>query len=89
MLSEIQKNGFSERAKAEAKRLLDELRIKVLDDDSICNLQKELDLRIASLVSAQENGEVIDMELLDTYDLLSDIVLDHENDTAFLNALFF
>jgi hypothetical protein len=41
------------------------------------------------LVNAQEDGESIDEELLKIYDLLTDIVLDNEEDLDFLNQLFF
>ncbi len=89
MLSEIQKNQFNERAKAEAKKLLDELKIETLNDDNICDLQAELDFRVSDLVSGEEEGQDIDEELLKIYDLLTDIVLDNEEDLGFLNNLFF
>ena len=37
----------------------------------------------------RKRQEKIDEELLKIYDLLTDIVLDNENDIEFLNALFF
>lgn len=89
MLNEIQKNKFTARTKEIAQNLLKELNIAKLDDNSVCDLQSELDLRVSSLVSAQENGEKIDRELLEIYDLLTDIVLDNEDDHNFLNRLFF
>ena len=88
MLSEVQKNKFTAKAKEVAKELLDELDIQSLNDENIGDLQEKLDLRVASLVSAQEDGEYIDEELLEIYDLLTDIVLDHEEDLDFLNRLF-
>ncbi len=89
MLSEIQKNKFNATAKKEIKKLLEDLKIEILDDDTICNLQSKLDIKVASLVSAQENGEPIDEELLEIYDLFVDIVLDNEENLDFLNKLFF
>ncbi len=89
MLSEIQKNKFTARAKDEVTKLLKRLNIVELTDDTLCNLQEELDFLVASLVNAQEDGEVIDEELLEIYDLLTDIVLDNEEDLEFLNNLFF
>ena len=89
MLSEIQQTKFTPRAKNEAVKLLDTLGIVKLNDDTICNLQEELDLKVSSLVSCQEDGEKIDSELLEIYDLLVDIVLDNEEDLDFLNTLFF
>lgn len=89
MLSEIQKNKFTARAKTEAKNLLKELNIMKLSDDNIGILQNELDARVSGLVSAQEDGESIDAELLEIYDLLTDIVLDNEENLIFLNVLFF
>ena len=88
MLSEPQKNKFTAKAKEVAKELLDELDIQSLNDENIGDLLEKLDLRVASLVSAQEDGEYIDEELLEIYDLLTDIVLDHEEDLEFLNQLF-
>ena len=89
MLSEIQKNKFTKRAKETALNLLKDLKIEKLDDDNIGNLQDELDLSVASLVSQKEDGASIDEELLQIYDLLTDIVLDNEEDLTFLNELFF
>lgn len=89
MLNEIQKNKFTARTKEIAQNLLKELNIAKLDDNSVCDLHSELDLRVSSLVSAQEDGEKIDKELLEIYDLLTDIVLDNEDDHNFLNRLFF
>ena len=89
MLSETQKKQFTQRAKDEAKMILEELSIVSLNDDNICDLQEKLDLRVSSLVSRQEDGEKIDEELLEIYDLLIDIVLVNEEDLDFLNSLFF
>lgn len=71
------------------QKLLKKLNIVKLDDNSIGDLQEELDFLVASLVNAQEDGETIDEELLEIYDLLTDIVLDNEEDLDFLNQLFF
>ena len=71
------------------QKLLKKLNIVKLDDNSIGDLQEELDFLVASLVNAQEDGETIDEELLEIYDLLTDIVLDNEEDSDFLNQLFF
>lgn len=89
MLNENQQNKFTAKAKEVTQELLKKLNIVKLDDNSICDLQEELDCLIASLVNAQEAGEIIDEELLDIYDLLVDIVLDNEEDLDFLNQLFF
>ena len=89
MLSEIQKNKFTTKAKEIVQELLKKLNIAKLDDNSICDLQEELDFLVASLVNTQEAGETIDEELLEIYDLLVDIVLDNEEDLDFLNQLFF
>ena len=89
MLSEVQRNKFSEKAREEVKELLRKLNIVKLTDDTVCKLQEELDFLVASLVNAQEDGETIDEELLEIYDLLVDIVLDNEEDLDFLNQFFF
>ncbi|MGN0818855.1 MAG: hypothetical protein ACI4M6_00460 [Christensenellaceae bacterium] len=89
MLSEVQKNKFNEKAQEEIKKILKKLNIVALTDDTVCNLQEELDFLVASLVNAKEDGETIDEELLQIYDLLVDIVLDNEEDLDFLNQLFF
>lgn len=90
MLSEIQKNKFTTRAKEEAKKLLFESKIeKFLSLDDSGRFIEILDFKVASLVNAQEDGETIDEELLEIYDLLTDIVLDNEEDLNFLNKLFF
>ncbi len=89
MLSEIQKNRFTARVKEEAKTLLHELKIeKFLSFDDSGNFIEFLDFKVASLVNAQDDGETIDKELLEIYDLLTDIVLDNEEDLDFLNSLF-
>ena len=89
MLNDKQQNKFTARAKEVAQKILKKLNIVKLDDNSICDLQEELDFLVASLVNAQEAGEIIDEELLEIYDLLTDIVLDNEDDIDFLNQLFF
>lgn len=88
MLNESQKGKFTARAKEEAKKLLQELNISALTDDSIGTLQNELVARVSGLVSADEDGKAIDKELLEIYDLLTDIVWDNEEDLNFLNELF-
>ena len=88
MLNEIQKSKFTQETKKVAQNILNELNITNLNNDSICDLQNELDLRVAALVSAQEDGKTIDENLLETYDLLVDVVLDNEEDLSFLNQLF-
>ena len=90
MLSKIQENKFTARAKEEAKKLLLEAKIEnFLSLDDSGRFIEILDLKVASLVNAQEDGETIDEELLEIYDLLTDIVLDNEKDLDFLNQLFF
>ena len=90
MLSEIQKNKFTKRAKEEAKKLFEELKIEKINDDNICDLEKELDIRVSGLVTMHECENLeIDEELLEIYDLLTDIVMDNEYDLDFLNKLFF
>ena len=90
MLSEIQKTRFTERAKNEAKKLLADLNISKLDDDSLCKFERTLDVYVSGLVTLQEcENKPIDEELLRIYDLLTDIVLDNEEDLDFLNHLFF
>ncbi len=89
MLSEIQKNKFTARAKTEAKKLLQELNIIRLDEANIGDLQSALDVKVAGLVTMQEcEDQKIDEDLLDIYDLLTDIVLDNEDNIDFLNKLF-
>lgn len=89
MLSELQKNKYTKRAQKETKKLLNKLNIVKLTNDTLCNLQEELDLLVASLVNAQEDGETIDDELLAIYDLLIDIIYDNEENLDFLNNLFY
>ena len=90
MLNEIQQNKFTARAKEVVQEILKKLNITQLDDDSVCDLQEELDLKVSSLVTMQEcENKKIDDELLEIYDLLTDIVLDNEEDLDFLNQLFF
>lgn len=89
MLNDKQQNKFTARAKEVVQKILKELNIVKLDDNSICDLQEELDFLVASLVNAQEAGKIIDEGLLEIYDLLTDIVLENEEDIGFLNQLFF
>ena len=88
MLNKKQKNLFGERAKAVAKSVLSELDITELSEDNDGLFLDEITLRVNSLVSTKADGFPIDEELLDIYDLLTDIILDNENDIAFLNELF-
>ncbi len=90
MLSEIQKNKFTTRAQQEARKLLLELNIENLNNDNICNLQSQLDVLVSGLVSLKEcEHQNVDEELLEIYDLLTDIVLDNEENLDFLNQIFF
>ena len=89
MLSEIQKNKFTPRAKEEAKKILKSIGIEKFIDDT-GDFIETLDVNISGLVTAKEyEGKLIDEELLEIYDLLTDIVLDNEADLDFLNSLFF
>ncbi len=90
MLSEIQKNKFTTRAQQEARKVLLELKIENLNNDNICNLQSQLDVLVSGLVSLKEcEHQNVDEELLEIYDLLTDIVLDNEENLDFLNQIFF
>lgn len=90
MLSKSQKSKFTKRAKEEAKKLLGELKIDHLDENNIGDFQSALDVNVSGLVSLEEcENQEIDKELLEIYDLLTDIVLDNEDDFDFLNNLFF
>lgn len=74
MLSEIQENNFTAKAKEEeAFKLMKKLNIVEFTDDTVCLLQGELDSLVASLVNAREDGETIDEELLKIYDLAKSI----------------
>lgn len=90
MLNGIQKSKFTTRAKKEVKKLLANLKIEKLDNDSLGELLDDITLNVSTLVTMQESENLpIDEELLEIYDLLTDIILDNENDLAFLNKLFF
>ena len=90
MLSEAQKNEFTPRAKEEALRILKSLKIDRFADDNLGDFIEELDVLVGGLVTAKEcEGQKIDEDLLKIYDLLTDIVLDNEDNLDFLNALFF
>ena len=90
MLNRTQKNKFTLRAKEEAQKLLKELKIENLNNDNICDLQDKLDSKVAGLVCLKEcENKPIDEELLKIYDLLTDIIIDNEDDLNFLNQLFF
>ena len=89
MLSEAQKREFTPRAKEEALRILKSLQIDRFTDDA-GDFIEELDVLVSRLVTAKEcESQKIDEELLKIYDLLTDIVLDHEDNLGFLNSLFF
>ena len=51
MLSEIQKNKFTTKAKEIVQELLKKLNITKLDDNSICDLQEELDFLVALVIA--------------------------------------
>lgn len=91
MLSEVQKSKFTKRAKDEARELLRNLNIgKFISTDDTGRLIEQLDCEVSGLVSQKEcENQKIDEELLDIYDLLTDIVLDNEENLDFLNELFF
>ena len=91
MLSEVQKSKFTKRAKDEAQKLLRNLNIeKFISTDDTGRLIEQLDCEVSGLVSQKEcEHQKIDEELLDIYDLLTDIVLDNEENLDFLNELFF
>ena len=76
--------------KEEAKKLFEELKIEKLDDNAIGKIQDTLIVRVSGLVTMQECENLeIDKELLEIYDLLTDIIYDNEYDLDFLNKLFF
>ncbi len=90
MLSEIQKNKFSIRAQKEARNLLTELKIERLNDNNLGVFLSLLDVNISGLVSLNEcNNQNIDVESLEIYDLLTDIILGNKENLDFLNQLFF
>lgn len=90
-MSEVQNYNLSPRAKQEAKKVLNEIgidRFKTFDD--IGEFIDELGCRVSGLVTAKEcNGEQIDQELLDIYDLLTGIAFDYEEDIDYMNKLIF
>lgn len=89
MLSERLKSRFTPRAKEEAKKLLAEMNITKLNDDNLYDVEVELDTRVSALVTTDEcEHQPIDHELLEIYDTLTDIILDHEEEIDFLNELF-
>lgn len=77
------------KTKEVAKNLLKKLKIVELNDDNLGKLQNALNVNVSALVSAKEDGETVDNELIKIYDLITDIVLDNEEDFDFLNRLFF
>jgi hypothetical protein len=89
MLNDKQKNKFTKRAKEEALIILKSLGIDRFIEDT-GDFIGELDALVSGLVTAKEcEGQKIDEELLEIYDLLTDIVLENEEDLDFLNSLFF
>lgn len=89
MLDDKKQTKLTAKEKEFARDLLRELEIVELNDDNIGKLQNALDVNISALVSAKEDGEAVDNELIKIYDLITDIVLDNEEDFDFLNRLFF
>lgn len=84
------KNNLTLRAKEEAKKILQELKIeKFSSTEDVGIFIERLDCEVAGLVSLKEEKVAIDDELLKTYDLLTDIAIDNESDLQFLNRLFF
>ena len=89
MLNDLQKNQFTARAKNEALMILKSLGIDRFTEDTGAFIE-QLDVLVSGLVTAKEcEGQKIDEELLEIYDLLTNIVLDNEEDLNFLNSLFF
>lgn len=80
---------YKARIKEEAKKLLQELNITKINDDNIGILQNELVARVSGLVSAKEEGKIIDEELLRVYDLLMDMVWGNEEDLDCVNEIFY
>lgn len=89
MLDDKKQTKLTAKEKEVARDLLRELEIVELNDDNIGKLQNTLDVNVSALVSAKEDGETVDNELIKIYDLITDIVLDNEEDFDFLNRLFF
>lgn len=89
MLDDKKQTKLTAKEKEVARDLLRELEIVELNDDNIGKLQNALDVNVSALVSAKEDGEIVDNELIKIYDLITDIVLDNEEDFDFLNRLFF
>ena len=75
--SDSHKNKFNERAKEEALKILRFLGIDKFEEDT-GDFIEELDFIVASLVNEPKDGEAIDDELLEIYDLSTEIVLDNE-----------
>lgn len=89
MLSEILKSRFTSRAKEVAKKVLDELNISKITEDNMYDFQLTLDSLVSGLVTEDEvEKKPIDRELLEIYDLLTDIVIDNDDDLPLLNELF-
>ncbi len=89
MLNKSPESKFTPRAKEEAKKLLAEMNITELNDDNLYEVEVELDTRVSGLVTMDESEHrPIDHELLEIYDTLTDIILEHEEEIDFLNKLF-
>lgn len=72
-----------------AKEVLDELNISKITEDNMYDFQLTLDSLVSGLVTEDEvEKKPIDRELLEIYDLLTDIVIDNEDDLPLLNELF-
>ncbi len=89
MLDDNKQTKLTAKEQEVARDLLRELKIEELNDDNIGKLQNALDVNVSALVSAKEDGETVDNELIKIYDSITDIVLDNEEDFDFLNRLFF
>lgn len=90
MSKKYKKTDLTSRAKEEAKKLLYELNITKFNENNLGIFQDILDGKVNALVTAKEcHNETIDEDLLVAYDLLTDIVIDYEEDLVFLNKLFF
>ena len=89
MLCKSPESKFTPRAKEEAKKLLAEMNITELNDNNLYEVEAELDARVSGLVTMDECEHLpIDRELLEIYDTLTDIILEHEDEIDFLNKLF-
>lgn len=90
MSSKNTKINIDSRAIYEIRRLLDILKINKLNENNICDLEDLLDSKVVELANAKDSyNEIIDNELLRIYDLLTDIIMENEDNIDFLNKLFF